>query len=244
MDRQTRAASAIRQSETAAVALRLQSVAACSTGLLQRVASLGSRVETHTIKAVLQTEDTAVRRPRYLVAGWACRYRYLADGRRQLFDLVLPGDGVGVCLRPHPIAKASTAALTPVRLVDAGPLLQPEALDACRELVPALQALADDDERRLLDQVMRLGRLTALERIAHLLVDLHTRLDVIGHAEGDSFAFPLTQETLADIIGLSVVHVNRTLQELRRQGLVQVERGSARLLDRPALTSIAQRAPA
>ena len=220
------------------VLMRLAIDGSCSPELARRVEALGARTETLPAKSVLQGEDDVVRRPRYLISGWACRYRFLPDGRRQIFDVVLPGDGVGVCLRPNPMAKTSTMALTPVQLVDASALLgsEPTARD---ELHTALHAQADADERRALDQIVRLGRLTALERLAHLLLELHDRLAAVGQVDGDRLPLPLTQETLADMIGLSVVHVNRTLQELRRQGLARLERGTAFLLDRSSLAQLA-----
>jgi CRP-like cAMP-binding protein len=70
------------------------------------------------------------------------------------------------------------------------------------------------------DHIVRLGRLTAYERVAHLVLDIRDRLALVGLAAPDSFPPPLTQETLADVLGLSSVHVNRMLQQLRRDGLV------------------------
>lgn len=229
------AAGAPNAAETSPVLSRFRVAGFGSPELESLVAALGSRSEALPAKGVLQTEGAPVRRPRYLVAGWACRFRHLSDGRRQIFDFVLPGEGVGVCLRPSPLAHTSVAALTPVRLIDATPLLRAEARESCRELVPALQAQAAADERRMLDHIVRLGRLSALERLSHLVLDLHDRLRAIGRADEDRFPWPLTQETLADALGLSVVHVNRTLQELRRQDLVWLERGVLRLPDRDAL---------
>ena len=221
------------------VILRLQGAAPCSPELVRRVEALGARIETAPSRSVLQAEDAPVRRPRYLLSGWACRFRLLSDGRKQIFDFVLPGEGVGVCLRPHPLAATGTAALTPVRLADASALLQGETLDAFPDLRQAVQAQADADERRMLNQIVRLGRLTALERLAHLFLELHERLAVVGSAQNDRFPLPLTQETLADAMGLSVVHVNRTLQELRRQNLVVQERGFVRLPNPAALAQTA-----
>ena len=220
------------------VALRLGE-AANSPELIQRIEALGSRIDAAPARTILQTQEEPVHRPRFLLSGWACRYRHLTDGRRQIFDLVVPGDGVGVCLRPSPLAKANTVALTSVQLVNAGPLLGEEAFRACPELLTAVQAQADADEHRAMNQIMRLGRLTAVERIGHLLLELRDRLHVVGKVEADSFAFPLTQETLADMSGLSVVHVNRTLQELRRRKLVWVERGRVALNDLQALAQLA-----
>ena len=100
-------------------------------------------------------------------------------------------------------------------------------------------ALTAADEERALRQILRLGRMTGLERLADLFLELHERLEGVGQTDGSRFACPLTQEVLADVAGLSVVHVNRTLQELRRKGLVMVERGWVRLGDalRPIQTA-------
>jgi CRP-like cAMP-binding protein len=84
---------------------------------------------------------------------------------------------------------------------------------------------------------MRLGRQTALERTAHLFLELRQRLAAVGLADGARFPLPLTQEVLADTLGLSIVHMNRTLQQLRREGLVEVKSGWARLLDPAALAA-------
>ena len=96
----------------------------------------------------------------------------------------------------------------------------------------------------MLTHVARLGRMSALERLAHLLVQLHDRLDVIGAVENDRFALPLPQEMLGDLLGLSTVHVNRTVQELRRQKLISTERNVVHLLDRAALDRLAPSVPA
>ena len=103
---------------------------------------------------------------------------------------------------------------------------------------------ASTDEAYLLGQVVRIGRQTAYERVAHLLLELHFRLRVVGLATDDFMPLPLTQEIIADALGLSIVHLNRTLQQLRRDGIVEVKGGVARLLDAGRLRSIADfRAP-
>lgn len=213
------------------VLLRLQHSGALSPASVRRLEAPGGRPEAAPARTVIQIEGAVVRRPRWLLAGWACRHRLLPDGRRQVFDFILPGEGVGVCLRPHPLSQTGVVALTPVRLADAAPLLEPAVLADHPDLTLALQAQADLAEGRSLDQIVRLGQMSALERLAHLLLDLHDRLSVVQLVQGDRFELPLTQETLADAAGLSVVHVNRILQELRRQNLLEVGRGAARIPD-------------
>jgi CRP-like cAMP-binding protein len=89
-----------------------------------------------------------------------------------------------------------------------------------------------------------LGRRSASSRIAHLFCELLVRLEVVGIAQGNSFEFPLTQEQLASCVGLTPVHVNRTLQTLRRQDLIELENKHLTILDLPALRAVAEFDPA
>ena len=94
-------------------------------------------------------------------------------------------------------------------------------------------------EERLFDQIVRIGRLTAKERVLNLLLELYDRLDAIGLVKENTFRIPLTQEVFADALGLSVVHINRTMQQLRREGMVTVGRGAVTLHQRHKLASFA-----
>ena len=94
-------------------------------------------------------------------------------------------------------------------------------------------------EERLFDQIVRIGRLTAKERVLNLLLELYDRLDAIGLVKENTFRIPLTQEVFADALGLSVVHINRTLQQLRREGMLTVDRGTVTLHQRHKLASFA-----
>jgi CRP-like cAMP-binding protein len=87
------------------------------------------------------------------------------------------------------------------------------------------------DEATLREWLVNLGQRPAEQRIAHLLCEVHLRLQVMGLAKGTSFKLPLTQEVIADTMGLSVVHVNRMLVQLREQGLIEIEGRSIDLLD-------------
>ena len=160
---------------------------------------------------------------RFVLAGWVAESVVLEDGRRQIIGLRLPGDRLAA-----PGEGVQTAFLTPGRTAvltgaQAGPEL--EALLAAEELT------------RLRDLVVRLGRCSAHERAGHLLLELHERLLRVGLAEGEGFHLPLTQEVLADALGLSIVHVNRTLQQLRREGLLVLRGAQAVFTDRKGLAS-------
>lgn len=174
---------------------------------------------------------------RFLVSGWASLQRLLADGRRQIFSFLLPGDLINRT-RLRTIGRSTQVlALTPVETVDATPVL--DAASRGREgLRAALIAVDAVENRRLLDHIVRLGRQTAYERVGHLLLELHHRLSLAKLTDDRSFPLPLTQETLADALGLSNVHVNRVLQQLRREGMLELRSGRA-TLPKPADLAIA-----
>lgn len=163
----------------------------------------------------LVAEGTSAGEPRIIAEAWAARVRIQIDGRRQFLSFLLPGDLIGLCAQPGPLATTTVTALTPLRVA-----LAPVAddLPALRTAYAMSKAL---EEAYLLDHIARLGRLNAQERILHLLLELDERLSLAGLAERGSFEMPPTQEQLADALGLTSVHVNRMLQQARREaGLV------------------------
>ena len=163
--------------------------------------------------------------PRVVLAGWGCRSATLPDARRQIFDFVLPGDVVATAFHERPLNRLQVQAITPVRLVPAHAIGFDDAM-----MTRAFASLAGEEEERLLDQIVRLGRQTAYERTIHLLLELCRRLSLVGLAKDGSFEFPLTQAVIADALGLSIVHVNRTLQQLRRERMIDHQRGRISLL--------------
>jgi CRP-like cAMP-binding protein len=176
--------------------------------------------------------------PRLLVSGWACRFRMLPDGRRQIFDFILPGDMYGLCLRPQAIALIT---LTQAQIADATALWLAikERPDEFSGLADACHNTASLEEAYLLNQLVRVGRQTAYERTAHLILEIHDRLNAVGLADGATIPMPLTQETIADALGLSVVHLNRTLQLLRRDHLIESRTGYVKLLQPEQLADVA-----
>ena len=235
---------------------RLRYEVEVAVGRLSRLAPLGSQERQLMLSLigpieVLSTGRELVReagvggRAGLIVSGWACRQRMLPDGRRQIFDLLLPGDFVG--LAPSgPLGEAWTQCLTRLELADGEALRRrladPE--DPYRAISAAFQALARVENLRVLDHVVRLGRQTAFERVAHLFMELYDRARFAGLADGSRFPLPLTQEVLADTLGLSVVHVNRVLQQLKREGLIELHGGRAKIVDPSVLTQICDFSPA
>jgi CRP-like cAMP-binding protein len=225
---------------------RLNALGPLTPQQARRVEALGFKSDVIVAGGCVAGPQDDLSRPRFLVAGWACRQRVLPDGRRQIFSLLSPGDSIGLAFSPRPLATVDVCALTRVTLVSADALL----VDPVDEAIPHQPIFAGVinralglDEALLLDQVVRLGRHTAYERMAHLLLELRWRLSLIGQADMHRFIMPLTQEILADVLGLSIVHVNRTLQQLRRERLIELAGSQVTLLEPGALTDIADYRP-
>jgi CRP-like cAMP-binding protein len=218
---------------------RLKGLADLSEAEQALVLSLEGRRERHRAGRELLVEGRAAQRPRFVVSGWACNQRTLADGRRQVFGFALPGDGLGVNRGPEAPTPFTVTAVTGLETVDAAPLLEAVRRGGCPGILTALNGASRANHHMLLDHVVRLGRQTAYERFAHFLLEVHDRLAAVGMAERQSFPLPLTQEMLADTLGLSMVHINRTLQQMRRDRLVEWRSGVATILQRDVLISVA-----
>ena len=168
-----------------------------------------------------------------LFKGWACRAVHFHDGRRQILSFLLPGDTV--CLENVWVDKYKAAftvrSLTDVTLCAFHPADLRSIIsssDAQRRAFSGhVQRLLTQSERRLVD----MGRRRAVARIARLVLDIHSTLRERGLAEPDELDFPLRQEDIADALGVTTAHVNRTLLSLRRRGILDIRQGKARLLD-------------
>jgi CRP-like cAMP-binding protein len=220
---------------------RLSQCAELGQDEVELLRSLSDTPERLAAGTELISEGERLENPRLLLAGWACRQRYLSDGRRQIFDFILPGDIYGLCLRPQAVALCNAVTLTRATISNAtalgdAVLTHPEGYPG---LTSATLMSASTDEAYLLNQMVRIGRQTAYERVAHLILELYHRLSIVGLANENFMPLPLTQEIIADALGLSIVHLNRTLQQLRRDGIVEVKGGVARIQDRSRLASIA-----
>jgi CRP-like cAMP-binding protein len=219
----------------------LQSLTLLADDEIDLVNSLSRRLREYPAKSELHREGQSPP-PRVLVSGWACRTRMLSDGRRQIVSFLLPGDLVSSVLHPSLPEPCSAVALTRVETVDASALKEAFlAGDHLPGLSRGVRAMMLQAEMLLCDQIVRLGRQTAYERTAHLLLEFRDRLATVGLANeslangggragaglasGDSFPMPLTQEMLADCLGLSIVHVNRTVQHMRREGSIEMRTG-------------------
>ncbi|EQB12721.1 Crp/Fnr family transcriptional regulator [Sphingobium lactosutens] len=169
-----------------------------------------------------------------ILEGWACRHRLLPDGRRQITALYLPGDLCDPLWSLSPYSHDAVVALTNVRAVRR-PLN--EAAGSDRGKATALR-LVESVERQS-NWLVSLGRKTAMERLAQLLLELFERMRRAGLAYGQQCALPLTQTDIADATGLTAVHVNRTLQAMRAKGVLDLHSKWLRIPDLSALRDLA-----
>jgi CRP-like cAMP-binding protein len=174
-----------------------------------------------------------------ILEGWACRYIHLEDGRRQISALLLPGDLCDLRMTLLKSMDHSLGAITPLRVA----VILPEMFDEVARAHPALEralmwnSLLEESIARA--WITNIGQRSAGERLAHLFCEVFTRLETVGLNEGDTCPFPLTQEQLADTVGISTVHVNRSLMDLRAAGLITLKDKVLTIIDRQALESFA-----
>jgi CRP-like cAMP-binding protein len=179
-----------------------------------------------------------------VVRGLAARYMVLAGGGRQFTALHVPGDFVDLHSLLLKRMDHAVLALAPTRVARI-------AHDALRQITVEfphlarllwLTTLVDGAIHR--EWILSMGRRQAPARLAHLICELFTRFQAVGKADGLSFSLPLTQAQMGDVLGISSVHMNRTLQELRREGLISWQGQAVTIKDWQHLKSLAEFDPA
>ncbi len=173
-----------------------------------------------------------------VLEGWACRYKLLPDGRRLIPALVLPGDVADLGGFLFRVVHSGVSTLTRCRVATLPHARLRGIVDRSPTIRDALWRLTSVETSMSTQWTLCLGRMSAEERLAHLFCELYERLSAVGHAEGGRLPFPLTQEVLSDVIGVSVVHLSRTLNELRSAGLVSLEGRRLAIHDPARLASL------
>ncbi|WP_024507825.1 Crp/Fnr family transcriptional regulator [Bradyrhizobium sp. ARR65] len=186
--------------------------------ILERAGS--ERVRKFGPRADIAREGDRPKDVHLVLSGWACRYKQLEDGRRQVVSFFLPGDLCDLNIFILREMDHSIGTITSVNIADLSREFFDEISTRYPRIIAALWWASLVNAAIQREWTMNLGQRTASERMAHLLCELFFRLRVAGLTRDDSCEFPLTQADLADATGLSKVHVNRTLQELRSAGLI------------------------
>ena len=178
-----------------------------------------------------------------LISGWACSYKLLADGQRQIIDFQIPGDFLGfrsvaLHISDHAIEPVTDIEVTEVHVSD----LMKAFADTPR-LATAVFWAASRDEAMVVEHLVNIGRRDAAQRTAHFLLELGVRLSLVGMGSKAGYACPLSQYLIADALGLSAVHVNRVLRTLRESGMVTFRDGFVTYDDYDSLVGFADFEP-
>lgn len=174
-----------------------------------------------------------------LAEGFALRYRILVDGRRQALNVSIPGDTIGypACFFEtalYSVSALSNAVIYAISFADIAAIFR----DHPRLALAMFWSMARETAM-LGEHLADVGWRNAYERLAHFLLEMATRLSAVGLSDGRTFDLPLTQAKLADVLGLSIPHVNRMLRRLREDGLIEMAGPRVRINDRPALATLA-----
>ena len=174
-----------------------------------------------------------------MLEGWACGYKMLPDGGRQILAFMLPGDFCDIHIAVLRAMDHSIVTITAAKVATL-PRVQMEALVEARPTITrAFWWSQLVDQSVLRTWIVSMGRRTAKERIAHLMCELYIRMRNIGLATDDRCEMPLTQIVIADAVGLTPVHVNRVLKQLRLDCVMELRSGSLTIIDPVRLAEIA-----
>ena len=175
-----------------------------------------------------------------LLDGWLARSKDLSGGERQVTQLHVAGDFADLHGFTLKCLDHDLAALSDCRIA----VVPHERVREITESFPRLTRIywlfTNIDAAITRELALSLGQRSAISRMAHLFCELYARLEVVGRTEGNGYEFPLTQRELSECLGLTVVHANRTLQELRRRGLVELENRRLTIRDRRGLEGLAE----
>jgi CRP-like cAMP-binding protein len=179
-----------------------------------------------------------------LLTGWMARTKDLRGGQRQIVELHVAGDFADLHSFTLKRLEHDILTLTPCTVA----VVPHDKLREITERYPHLTRvywfLTNLDAAIHRERMVSLGQRSALSRMAHLFCELFARLQIVGLTSGEGYDFPLTQAELGEYLGLTSVHVNRTLQELRRRNLIHLENRRLTILDAPALRTVAEFDPA
>jgi len=214
-----------------------------------------SAADLKSLDAIIDGEIT-IRRRRDLVVdgyeyrklgfvkeGYAMRYKLLRNGKRQILNVILPGDVVGLPGSFHDRALYSVTAISDLRMHVC-------VLDAYVRLCYqrpqfglALSWIAVQEATTYAEHIIDVGRRTPIERLSHFLLELYARLRAVGYTEENRFTLPFSQEVMSDVLGLSVPHLNRMMQQLRAEKLIADSERQVEFIDIEAMQTLAHYQP-
>ncbi|WP_050931040.1 Crp/Fnr family transcriptional regulator [Aestuariivita boseongensis] len=230
--------------EHSPLARKLSAFVALSEVELAVLAQLHQRRRSFVAGRELVHQGQSAQAAYILSAGWVCSYKLQADGTRQIVDFQLPGDFLGL---RSVLLRTSDHSFEPIVDIEAAEVLKSDLLNTFARtprLATAILWAASRDEAMVVEHLVGIGRRDADARMAHFLLELGTRLALVGMGSKDGYDCPLTQYHLADALGLSAIHVNRVLRHLRESGLVTFRDRRVSFHDYGALVELAEFDPA
>ena len=175
--------------------------------------------------------------------GYAVRYKLLRNGKRQILNVVLPGDIVGMPGSFYERAVYSVAAVSDLRMHVCPIDSYVQLCYRHPQFGLALSWFAVQEATTYAEHIIDIGRRTPIERLSHFLLELHARLQAVGRADTNSFTLPFSQEVIADVLGLSVPHLNRMMQQLRSEKLIADRERHVEFIDAGAMQTLAHYQP-
>lgn len=174
-----------------------------------------------------------------VLEGWVCRYKILPSGARQIMAFLMPGDACDLHIKllaqmDHSIQAVTTAMVATVSRTEMQTMMHGHP-----NVARAMYTAQLVDEGIMRAWIVSMGRRSSTERVAHLICELYLRARSIGLTGEGEFALPLSQLVLADALGMTAVHINRVLKELRLAGAMALRRGSVTIMDPVKLVQIA-----
>jgi len=179
-----------------------------------------------------------------LLRGWAARYLVLPSGERQITEFLLPGDVFPIPVGPIGKMDHAIGALTTCHVVSTPAKVFNDRVLHDPKMAKAFWWITIADKGVLRAWVVNVGARSGYSRIAHMFCELAARLEMVGLSDGSSFAFPLTQQDVSDAQGLTSVHINRMVQQLRANDLIEWRDKRVTILDREGLRQVAEFDPA
>ena len=190
-----------------------------------------SRPSTVAACETLIREGAVPKNVHVILEGFACRYKELSDGRRQITAYLVPGDLCDLHVNILREMDHSIGTLTPCKVAR----VPPETIEALMAASPRINralwwaTLIDVSTCR--EWMTSMGQRTAERQLSHLLCELLARLQAVNLADDNSYDLPITQSEFGDTLGLSAVHINRSLQVLRKDGLITLRHGRLTIMD-------------
>lgn len=218
---------------------RIRQYVDSDTLAIDKLAELDHRLENRMPGETIVAEGERADFVFVIERGWAVRNRLLDDGRRQILNFMLPGDCFDLMSLTQAKSDHAVNAATHVSLRRISSKDFMGAIASQPALATAFWWVAIQEDSILREQIIRVGRRSATERLAHLFLELNRRQIIVTGDETDFLDLPISQSLLADALGLSVVHVSRTLAKLRNKGFVKTSPFGIEILDRERLSALA-----